>query len=212
MPPRKRVPDEVERYFDTERAAAWYMLSRTQAVALGRAVRPMLDEHQLGFLADLAVIAPDGDALEIGTYFGSSALTWGLMRRGRGTMHIIDPFTAKSKQRAVFDSAMAQVFLSPIVHAGLSQDGAIMDALPRTLAFAFIDGDHSEEAVVSDLYFIAPRIVPGGVLIFHDYAPNCPGVVKTVDSWRLMGGASWDFLGGVSSTRAYRRPVGDSRG
>lgn len=43
--------------------------------------------------------------------------------------------------------------------------------------FAFIDGEHSYEAVKLDFNCVKKC----GRVLFHDYASNCPGVVKFID-------------------------------
>jgi predicted O-methyltransferase YrrM len=181
-----------------------YSIMRTEAIAAGLSARPMLDHLQLGFLADLACGAPDGDALEIGAYFGSSSVCCGLMRRGRGAFHVVDPFNQKAKQRAVFDSVMARHGLEPVVHVGSSHDPGIVERWPKELAFAFIDGDHSLSGVTVDIQNVVHRIVPHGIVVFHDYTENCQGVMAAVDLWR--GSASWALIGQVSSAIAFMRP------
>ena len=43
-----------------------------------------------------------------------------------------------------------------------------IDDLPKTIDFAFIDGDHSYEGVKQDWEIISPRMSPFGVVVFHD--------------------------------------------
>ena len=59
--------------------------------------------------------------------------------------------------------------------------------LPEKIAFAFLDGDFYE-SIRDSLKLVAPRMVPGGVLIVHDYSnPALPGVGRAVDEWRKSG-------------------------
>lgn len=184
-----------------------YLRGRAQAIGLARTARPMLDELQLGFLHDLALLAPAGDGLEIGTYFGSSLVCWGMARRGMGGLTVIDPFTAKAKQRAVFDEFMRLADLAPTVLVGSSADPAIIAAIPPALAFAFIDGDHTADGVRSDITTVYRRILPGGVIAFHDYTTvhGESAVINEVDAWQVEAG--WEDLGLVSSLKAFRRPA-----
>jgi len=51
----------------------------------------------------------------------------------------------------------------------------------KSLDFVFLDNDHSEEHVLSELNAWWPRIKKGGVLAGHDYIESrWPGVVKAV--------------------------------
>jgi SAM-dependent methyltransferase len=45
--------------------------------------------------------------------------------------------------------------------------------VPDDFDIIFVDGDHSRNAVILDTYNYAPKVVPGGFLIFHDTNPKC---------------------------------------
>lgn len=45
----------------------------------------------------------------------------------------------------------------------------------------FIDGDHRYETVKAEIEMYLPLIKKGGLIAGHDYAPDCPGVIKAVD-------------------------------
>ncbi len=58
--------------------------------------------------------------------------------------------------------------------------------LPIQIAFAFIDGDFYQSIKVS-LSIVERRMMPGGIIVVHDYNnPALPGVAKAVDEW-LVG-------------------------
>ena len=55
--------------------------------------------------------------------------------------------------------------------------------LPERIAFAFLDGDFYK-SIRDCLLLIEGKMVPGGVIIVHDYNnPVLPGVKKAVDEW-----------------------------
>jgi len=64
----------------------------------------------------------------------------------------------------------------------------------------FIDGDHSVEGVLLDYDCWIDSLKPGGILAFHDYHPNHPGVVKVVDE--LSATLKWEQI----------KPIGDEIG
>ena len=76
----------------------------------------------------------------------------------------------------------------------------------------FIDGDHSYEAVARDIAGWAPKIVPGGVIAFHDFktepkvAAKHAGIKRAVLEWEREAG--WLLIAEPGSIRAYRRPLG----
>merc|ERR1712060_898593 len=62
------------------------------------------------------------------------------------------------------ESGQAIVVAAPsTVGASLVQD--------QSLDLAFLDGDHSEEALAADIRAWAPKVKSGGVLAGHDYQP-----------------------------------------
>ena len=85
---------------------------------------------------------------------------------------------------------------------GLSWEQA--ENLPD-LAFCFIDADHAEEPFGKDLSAYVRKMLPGGIIAFHDYEPDRFAVKPLVDEWWNV--AQWECLGLVDSLIAFRRPL-----
>jgi len=77
----------------------------------------------------------------------------------------------------------------------------------------FIDGDHHYEVVRADIANWAPKVVPGGIISFHDFAPSpkdlrkipyLEGVRRAVTEWNERAG--WIRLSAPDSVAAFRRP------
>lgn len=77
----------------------------------------------------------------------------------------------------------------------------------------FLDGDHHYEVVRVDICNWTPKIIPGGFVVFHDYAPLAKDLVKNpylegvrraVDEWQAE--SSWEKVEAVQSLCAFRRP------
>lgn len=90
-----------------------------------------------------------------------------------------------------------------VLHAGLSDvhtfihgDSAACE-FPEPLDVLFIDGEHSYAALTLDFQMHAPRVKPGGVILFHD-TTSCPDVAvfcREVGATCLPMGAGLGVLG-----------------
>lgn len=77
----------------------------------------------------------------------------------------------------------------------------------------FIDGDHDYPVVKADIANWTPKIVPGGVVAFHDYAPTkknlieheLEGVRRAIDEWAAK--AKWLRVNATGSLVSFRRPA-----
>jgi hypothetical protein len=78
---------------------------------------------------------------------------------------------------------------------------------PDGLAFCFIDADHGEEGIPKDIKVWPQKMMPGGILVYHDYGVWKPTVVvkREVDAWQAI--AQWHDLGAVRSAKAFQRPL-----
>lgn len=63
--------------------------------------------------------------------------------------------------------------------------GALADSLRTTdvpsFDFVFVDGSHSYDYVRSDTERILPLLAPGATVLWHDYTPGWPGVIRWLD-------------------------------
>lgn len=132
--------------------------------------------------------ARDGDTLvEIGSWMGKSAIYLAQKVRESGKqirVVCVDPWTGTPGHPVLtpivekHGGSIFEVFKANVVAAGLddiiaplempSVEGAkrFEDA---SVFMAFIDGDHSYEAVCADIEAWAPKVRPGGILAGHDY-------------------------------------------
>lgn len=58
----------------------------------------------------------------------------------------------------------------------------------KPIGLLWIDADHSYEACLADYEAWSPFVVHGGVIAFHDYAPQWPGVPRTIDNHVIPSG------------------------
>ena len=85
-------------------------------------------------------------------------------------------------------------------------------AFKTPIHLLFIDGDHSYATVRADIANWTPKVVPGGIVAFHDYAPTkknlikhkLQGVRRAIDKWALTSG--WEPIPALTSLAAFQRP------
>lgn len=76
----------------------------------------------------------------------------------------------------------------------------------------FVDGDHRYKTVRADIANWASKITPGGIVVFHDYAPTpkhlkkwkLQGIRKAVNQWAVK--VKWTRLPAVGSLAAFQMP------
>jgi len=156
-------------------------------------------DWQLAWLWCLAQVAPNGPAVECGVARGGSLATWAAARVGRGPIIAVDTkFRAGVRERLTTYGYDIQYLEMP------SWDAP--KRLPGPVAFCFIDADHSEAGIGRDIVVWPDRIMPGGILAFHDYDVWKPGVAvkQFVDAWQSQAG--WWRLGCIGALIAFRRP------
>jgi len=163
----------------------------------------MLDKKQLYFLYDMALAAPDGPAVECGVYWGSSVAAWAAARHKRGPLYAIDDWSSKNEQ--IFRDTMERFDIDIKILTMNSWEAPAH--IPEQVAFCFIDSDHSIRGIPRDILIWPDKMLPGGILIFHDYNVTKPNVaVKCiVDCWHVE--TKWKKMGRVSSAIAFRKPL-----
>jgi hypothetical protein len=133
-----------------------------------------------------------GAIVEIGSAWGKStiALARGSKRARREPVHAIDlhtgdpwyldeagidgkPFSSLAGFRDNIRRFQVQDWAIPIVATSM-EAAATVDIGPIRLLY--IDGLHSYEGVSADIETWVPRVIPGGLIVFDDYANKNPGV------------------------------------
>lgn len=152
-----------------------------------------------------------GHIVEIGCWMGrttsllvQAASIWG------AEVTTVDPFTpmparhaqgSPEKWRANLRKLKLpapRLLTSPSHVASLVVDGP--------LSMVFIDGDHSQDAVLTDLRDWTPKVKVGGVVALHDmFYPTIPGVATAVAAWWAGHRDQWEFIGLKDFTVAFKR-------
>lgn len=100
-----------------------------------------------------------------------------------------------------------------LLHAKILKGDSRVMPFYDDIHLLLIDGDHHYETICSDIANWMPHVVPGGSVIFHDYAPSrynmdaypeLEGVKRAVDEWAVAS-SEWKQLAVVDSVIAFGR-------
>lgn len=181
-----------------------------------------IEEHRTGMKYDrlytlwqaVAGLRCDGHAiLEVGAFRGGSAHFIGSALRWHGRSNpffVCDTFEghAVAEEGLDGDHRVGEQFVGTsfeevaaylsefdnirVVRGDFRETARTLESLPP-LSFAHVDVDVYAVTRFA-LDFVAPRLVPGGVIVVDDYGfLTCPGVKKAVDEFRSSS-ASFAFL------------------
>lgn len=146
-------------------------------------------------LAALVRHVRPGCIFEFGTFRGQTTLL--LARHGRPDARVytldlppadgqrLAASPAEGDRRYIFKPRIGECF------AAAPERGRITQLLGDSLAFdfapyfgrcelVFVDAAHSYAFVRSDTASAFRMLAPGGVIVWHDYKPGCPGVVRAL--------------------------------
>ena len=174
----------------------------------------------------LAVLAKDSRRLfEFGTCTGKTAYLWARNQPSDGTVTTLTlaPDQAGASRPAPGDDPVALAYaeaesrFSRFLYNGTEAEGRIVqlygdskefdaEAYSGSCDVVFVDGSHAYSYVVSDSGKALTMVRPGGLVLWHDYSPECPGVFRalnelatrlplvhvqgtTLVAWRREGGA-----------------------
>lgn len=147
--------------------------------------------YRLGFEAE-------SDIVEIGSYFGKSTylIGKGIRDAGRARCRLV---SIDVHYRGVDEATQrAQVFAedAPSFLLRTMREQQLDDVVMHLVGWShlavgyvdfagvgavFIDGGHDYDSVRQDILAVRARVRPGTRLLFHDYNPEFPGVVRAVD-------------------------------
>ncbi|KQT92250.1 hypothetical protein ASG49_09950 [Marmoricola sp. Leaf446] len=158
----------------------------------------MLPQRRCIHLYMLALGGVQGDIAEIGSWQGKSTayLAQACADTGNGIVHAIDTFEGNPGHEQNYSVGGSRVNLKESFVANMERAGVAdwvrihakssIDAFDEVsretagLRLLFIDGEHTYEAVKNDLELYANLVLPGGLIVFDDYAPGFEGDVRAV--------------------------------
>ncbi|KAA6470292.1 class I SAM-dependent methyltransferase [Bacillus cereus] len=159
-------------------------------------------EEMVGLLHfSLLIDNIDGEIVEIGSFKGKSTICIAtgskLLSSKKRPIYAVDPFK-HSDDKQHFISMYEKDYFNDFWHnieAFELEDFVLpikkystdaQEEIPQNIAGIFIDGDHSYQGISTDINLYINRVVPGGIIAFHDYNnPHHPDVTKAVDELLL---------------------------
>jgi len=149
----------------------------------------------------LAVLARDARRLfEFGTCTGKTAYLWARNQPSGGTVTTLTlaAHQADASQPEPGDDPVALAYardesrFSRFLYAGTEAEGRIeqlygdskqfdAEAYSGSCDVMFVDGSHAYSYVVSDSAKALTMVRPGGLVLWHDYSPECPGVFRALN-------------------------------
>lgn len=189
-------------------------LARTYNPATGQVVTTARDGYldrlskmsdireYLPFLHETARSYPRVRVLELGTRSGNSTLAFLAAAEavdGHVTSVDVDLVTASPEMRP-WAKCPGWTFVR-----GDDMDPSVQYLLPAQVDVLFIDTSHEYEHTVDECRAFMPRVVPGGVALFHDTrifgtwsqpGDTVPPVARALDDYCAETGLSWENLPG----------------
>lgn len=143
----------------------------------------------------------EGDIVEVGAFMGGGTAKLASFARSCGKrVYAVDSFDPAS-DTTEDSSGLRMCDIYQALLAGRSQWEVYQEATrglknittikgdskevsfpeEQRFVFGFIDGNHQPDYVRNDFSLVWPHLARGGVLGFHDYGGNLPGVTRAID-------------------------------
>lgn len=149
----------------------------------------------------LAVLAKDARTLfEFGTCTGKTSYLWARNQPPGGTVTTLtlDPERLDQYQAVAGDDRTAEAYakeesrFTSFRYTGTEVEGRVVQLFGDSKHFedipyagtcdvVFVDGSHAYSYVVSDSAKALRMVRPGGLVLWHDYSPECPGVFRALN-------------------------------
>ena len=152
-------------------------------------VRLNLDEG--AYLYKVAKSLKNSRILEIGRFEGGSTILLA------STGNELDSIDIAPKNDTFIEVMLKQLMIDKVNL--IINDAKNMNFPENKYDLIFIDGGHSYEQVKNDFLKVKKSIKIGGHLLFHDYSPSQPEVVKFIDELKESKNREFQVIKQVNS-------------
>lgn len=151
-----------------------------------------------------------GEIIEIGSFKGKSTTALGLgskwISKRKRAIYAIDPFMPDRMYHGnYFDDFLNNIHVAQLENYVIPIKKYSQDAIgdcPDQISALFVDGNHDYMYVKQDIQHYTPRVVPGGMIAFHDYS-NFLDVKRAVDE--LCESKEYVYVCDYDSLRIIRK-------
>ena len=166
-------------------------MSFDEAKKYGDMTEGFLQKDEGPLLYSLAKNVKKGCIVEVGSWKGKSTvwISWAIKDTKKNIpFYAIDPHTGSEEHQIgkkkvwTFDEFKTNIKngkVTRVVKPLVMTSEEAVENVKGPVAFVFIDGDHSYEAVKKDFEIWYPKVMMGGTMAFHD-TTNWPGPKKVV--------------------------------
>jgi len=171
----------------------------------------LTSEQERRWLAECAELAPEGIFVELGPWMGATTAAIARVANVRRAPFVtVDRFTddfgldkhAASSVETLKEN-LVKAGVDPLPRIVVSESSEVPDGV-EGVAFLFIDTSHNAETVFCELDAWLPLMVPGAVLVFHDYGwdERYPDYTPAID--RRLAQGDWELLEQVGYMAGFR--------
>jgi predicted O-methyltransferase YrrM len=142
-------------------------------------------QEECKFLFELALSAPSGWFVELGSFKGRSGyvLCEAAKRRNDTTVLLIDNFSHHQfTNKEILRHNLFEMGFSPLIVDGDSSVIPKIYPAEQRVGLLFIDSEHTKRHFNKECAAWLPKVASKGVVVCHDYGgPNCPEITNAID-------------------------------
>jgi predicted O-methyltransferase YrrM len=169
------------------------------------------DEQGRALYRAAAATTGRGAIVEIGSWKGRSTIWLASAARLTGRcVYAIDPHTRSNEDPlantlAEFRANLERAGVSDAVRPLITTSAEAVAILEDPVELLFIDGDHSYDAVERDVELWLPRLIEGGVVLFHDVTTTAYSGPRRVFRRHVCLDSHFDSIRRVGSMTVARK-------